>query len=302
MLLLATLAQAAVPPPIVGGELDLEHPAVGMLASFDDLGGYIFCSGTVIEAEWVLTSASCAEEVQLRQEQDLDVVWMLGFNLGQLDEEIPVAEAYPYPEWDHVGTEIGLVRLTAPARVQPAVWNRQSLGPEIEDSLLTYVGYGVSQSSASDAGTRRSTSVPVLRLTANAIWGYHGDIEAPKGFCVGDFGGPAILEVDGQPIIAGVNAEVLLDGNSKDPCKGYGISVRTDIHAGWVQELTLGLIDTGPLDSGPSELAFAPEPEDCQGCSGGGPLSAAGLWSLGLLLVFRRRKSGPDSACESLGK
>lgn len=296
MLLLATLAHAQVPPPIVGGELDLEHPAVGMLASFDDLGGYIFCSGTVIEPEWVLTSASCAEEVQLRQEQGLRIELMLGFNLTQLDEQIAVAQAYPYPEWDHVGTEVGLLKLASPAQVQPARWNRLSLGPEIEDSTVTYVGYGVSQSSASDAGYRRTASVPVLRLTANAIWGYHEDTAAPKGFCIGDFGGPALLEVDGELLVAGVIAEVLQDGESKDPCKGYGISVRTDIHAGWIQELTLGLIDTGTVDSGPVEVSFSPETEDCSGCGGGGA-GAAAFWGVGLLLLSRRRR-----ASESAGK
>ncbi len=296
MLLFSALALAQsppslVPPPIVGGELDLENPAVGMVAWFDDVGGYIFCSGTVIEPQWVLTSASCAELVQTYLDEDLSVDLLLGLNLSQLDEQIAVEAGFPYPQWDHVGSDVGLLRLASPAQVTPAPWNRGAISSEYEGSTLSYVGFGISQSSASDAGFRRVTQVPLLRLTARAVWGYHDDIDAPKGICDQDFGGPTLLSLDGVPTVVGVNAEVLQDGESSDPCKGYAISARTDVHAGWVDELTLGLIDTGSMDSGPEELVFETEPQDCGGCGGGTSPFGPALVLAGLALLCRR-KSG----------
>ncbi|MFT5582461.1 MAG: secreted trypsin-like serine protease [Cognaticolwellia sp.] len=296
MPLFASLALAQSPPPIVGGELDLENPAVGMVAQFDDLGGYIFCSGTVIEAEWVLTSASCAEQSQAHLDQGLSVKLLLGLNLSQLDEQHAVEQAFPYPQWDHVGTDVGLLKLASPAQVTPAPWNREKITAEYQGSTLSYVGFGISQSSASDAGFRRVTQVPVLRVTANAVWGYHDDIAAPRGICDQDFGGPAILELDGVSTVVGVNAEVLQDGESSDPCKGYAISPRTDVHAGWVQEVTLGLIDgdsmdSGALDSGFEELVFETEGQDCGGCGGSQAPLLPALLAAGLALLCRR-KSG----------
>ena len=285
------LAQSSPPPPIVGGAPDADNPAVGMVAWLDQDGSHLFCSGTLIAPQWVLTSASCAAQAQQYLDQGLAVDLMLGLNLYQLDEQLALEEAIPFPEWEDVGSDVGLLRLASAAQVSPAPWNLQTLTPEYEGSTLSYIGFGITQTGASDAGFRRITQVPVERVTARAIWGYHGDVDAPRGICEQDFGGPALLEVEGVLTVVGVNAEVLLDGQSADPCKGYAISARTDVHAQWVQELTLGLIDTGTLDTGPAVQVFEAVPRDCGGCGGGQAPIAPALVLAALALLCRRKSS-----------
>ena len=152
-LLLGGLAQAEAPPPIVGGARTQAHPAVGALVAYDaSRGGASFCSGTLIDARWVVTAAHCLEAMNQYRTQGFDLVVVFG---DDIFTEAGIIDAVYASSWtlhpDYGGeavlppvADVGVVRLDRAARdVEALPMNTDAPSSRWLDAELTLVGWGL---------------------------------------------------------------------------------------------------------------------------------------------------------------
>ena len=177
-----------------------DYPALVTLFEPDD------CTGTLVHESYLLTVAHCAA--------DLDQ----GDSLLVNGVSHAVAEVIRHPRWrsNRDNFDIALVRFQRPVRgVAPLPIYR---GTGELGSVITLFGRGVNATGLQ--GERRATSDGNLRRATNVVTAVNNHFieivfERPgqdgitdlEGVGVsGDSGGPAFIDVDGVPHIAGLNS------------------------------------------------------------------------------------------------
>ncbi|MFT5582462.1 MAG: MYXO-CTERM domain-containing protein [Cognaticolwellia sp.] len=253
--LMSAVSFAQEAPPIVGGAPTSDHIQVGMLAMSD--GGnttFDFCSGTLIEASWVLTAAHCLEAAQQYEDDyGLATFFIIGDSWSSIDTYAQAIDLIPHPGYNanNLDHDIGLMELSEPLPDQ-GIYLANTVAPKDgwTSKDVTYVGYGVSGGygvNDGSSGVRRTVDVPFNGADDRFIYAYHGDPSNPKNVCSGDSGGAALLKVSGELVLAGVNSFVDGDGVNSDPCLGYAGATRVDTHIDWISdyvELADGDADT----------------------------------------------------------
>jgi len=197
--------------------------AVGALTS-----GYAYCSGTLIDASWVLTAAHCA------------AVWSSSdhFLIGNNESsgtEYATDDAYIHPDYDPdlIINDIALIHLSSPmssAVATPIPINATALTDAIEGELALYVGFGTTGWDAGDSGIRRYASMEVFRLGEIEYSSRYADTNT--GICSGDSGGPGLYDFGSGNRVIGVNSTV--SGTGGDECEGYYNDTRVDAYAQWI--------------------------------------------------------------------
>lgn len=255
LLLLSAFSLAQEAPPIVGGAPTSDHIQVGMLAMSDGNNTtFDFCSGTLIEANWVLTAAHCLEAAQQYEDQyGLATFFIVGDSWNSIDTYAQAVDLIPHPQYNanSLDHDIGLMELSEPLSDQ-GIYLVNDVAPKDgwTSKDVTYVGYGVTSGYGGGDGTsgvRRTVDVPYYGADSRFIYAYHDTPNNPKNVCSGDSGGAALLKVSGELVLAGVNSFVNGDGISDDPCEGFGAATRVDTHIDWISdyvELSDGDADT----------------------------------------------------------
>ncbi|MEZ4446211.1 MAG: trypsin-like serine protease [Polyangiaceae bacterium] len=236
------------------------------------------CIGTLIHPSYLLTVAHCA--VDLTSTTTLTIAGV----------EHPVAEVQLHPEWrDGDSFDIALIRLAEPV---PAITPlRIYRGSEELGAIVTLLGRGVTATgltgepgAESDGKLRRATNV-VTAANDHVLQFVFEPAEAGTDLegvgAAGDSGCPVLLDVNGEPQVAGLNAF-----GDADPGVAIGqyasrdYQTRVSRFAGWLDEH----VDLTPTPN--------PTTREAAGCavSARPPSSSAWLAALLLACVFTLRR------------
>jgi secreted trypsin-like serine protease len=176
---------------ITNGEYDNNDPAVVALLK----GNQIYCTGTLISPHVVLTAAHC-----LYNTRPSSVYFGTALSSGGV--VIPVLESATHPGFDSstLANDIGLIRLETEAPAVPAsMLTDESAGP-FDGMLVRVVGFGL-DAGLGGTGSLKRTGSSLVAKTDATTWVIHPDPSQP---CMGDSGGPILVEVDGAEYVAGV--------------------------------------------------------------------------------------------------
>jgi len=220
---------------IVGGAREFDYPAVGaMVIDYQRQWGS-FCTGTLIDRDWVLSAAHCFLE---GEQADVEA-WMVSFFVGDDARDPRNGDAFeadsfhvhPLYDPERTGYDIALVHLRDRVRnVAPQVLNAEPLHG-VEGAEVFYVGFGLNDGvRETGSGLKRSGRVPIAQV---GITWYATRDEGTMP-CMGDSGGPGFLDMDGEGRQIGVMNSVGED------CGEGSLDTRVDAHYDWIQDTMLG--------------------------------------------------------------
>ena len=237
-------------------------PWIAALLSADDPSVFYaqFCSGVLIDQSWVLTAAHCVQGMSATKIQ----VAVGAYDLTKFTgSRTPVKSIRIHPQFSSTSlyNDIALVELGVPSPVAPiALFSGESADntpPSLLGKLVTVLGWGLADSSTSwyYPEILRQVSLPVVAdSTCDAIYTYPispaqfcaGYYEG-KDACEGDSGGPAVVQVDGKWVHAGIVSA----GVSCQLYYGwYGKYTRTSAHLAFIRQSVPNVAVTGKIAAG----------------------------------------------------
>jgi len=233
--------------PIIGGTPDANDPSVVLLG-----GGGVWCTGTLIAPNVVLTAAHCISAKN-------NFVYFGPQYLGDAGgATLTVAQSYQHPDYaTNKDVDIGIVVLSSSSSaVTPSAF--ASTAPTVNENVHV-VGFGDTASPTEPMFTKMQVDVPISAVASDYF-------NTGPAICSGDSGGPALA----NGVIAGV-----VSGHSIQACGGTAGYVRVDLYAQWIQQqIDLAkTIDAGPppSDAGTSDAAAPVEAGSDGGATTSGP-------------------------------
>lgn len=196
--------------PIVGGStVGNGRPNIVALAGLNPDTGetYVFCSGSQISDEWILTAAHCVLAVGYVAPLTPYVLYGGSVLTNGYTDAVPWEGYFSNPLYDAYAftNDAGLVHMDeARPDVPWMVLNDAPPDKSWLGTLLTFYGYGITTDGAQDAGTLRTTQIPIT-----GVDGYNlSTFAAGTNVCSGDSGGPSTFAGPDGPEQAGINAFV----------------------------------------------------------------------------------------------
>lgn len=241
--------------------------------------GGAFCSGTLIDALWVVTAAHCLDYGN----SATIALGRTSLNSGGITRgsaEVIVHEAYTGTDYDH---DIALVRLDSPVSLGPSIQVLALLSSAQESNLAkdgvlgTVTGWGLTREMSQpntlqradvamiSTQTCRNSGYSAESITDNMICA--GFVDGGVDSCSGDSGGPLVVrDAIGGHRLAGITSW----GNECAKPDYPGVYTRVSAFIDWIAENTgLGFTDT-ILDCGDrcqvtvpdgTQLDLVPEPD-----------------------------------------
>lgn len=284
---------SATDQAIVGGELASpeDYPTV---VALEEAPGNWFCTGTLIDARWVLTAAHCVDGAPATglhvRFDDADVNDAAGGTV------VDVAAVHRHPDfdWEAWDNDIALLELAAPVTDRAPTPIHRDLVAAGTD--VTDVGYGVADNNDQGGGLLREVAKTTADCAGANDPAVSGDVlvcmdaSDGRGSCFGDSGGPAFAMIGGSRVVVGVTS-----GGTGELC-GAGWDLYTSVYAELAfVDAVMNAAPPPPPDPDPQpEPDPQPDPPDHEhDGDGGGCTTSPGaglLLGLAALCVRRRRR------------
>lgn len=247
-----------LPQPILYGEQTHFAPFLGALL---DGSGTMLCSAVLLEQRIAVTAAHCLESDNTPSEKHL----FFGDDISADGIRVPVAVESPYPFYDeHTGYgDLALLLLSGDVKKVSAVPSYFPLSSLIIDRSVRVIGFGRDQEGA--RGRKLERQEPIVAVERYSF-------TLGPTICLGDSGGAALLEIDGESLLVGVTA------STGAGCQGISRFTRLDAFEQWIEDETERLIQyTRPesLETG-NCAAVCPS-------RGSSPLMTVLLWAISTL-------------------
>jgi len=281
---------------IIGGETatPAEFPTV---VALENGPGNWFCTGTLIDKDWVLTAAHCIDgETAAGMKIRFDDANINDTTGGKV---VAVAELHGHPSYDGIAwnNDIALVKLAESVTDREVTPIHRE--PVAAATSVTEVGYGDADNNGGGAGLLRKLITPTVDCTmandpeisgANLVCFNGADGTAS---CYGDSGGPAFITLAGKLRVAGITS-----GGTDDICTaGWDLYTSVAGELAFIDAVMAGLTPEPDPDPAPE-----PEPDpdpidpktgDDSGCNTGG--GSGGLLLVGCALVLAARRARRQS-------
>lgn len=288
-------ATSDIESSIVGGQnaQSSEFPSV---VALENSASKWFCTGTLIDKDWILTAAHCVEgETAAGTEIRFDDTNVNDTTGGKV---VKVAEIHANPGYDGVAwdNDIALIKLATSVTdraVTPI--HRPVVAPA---SDVVQVGYGDSSDQGGGGRLRKlsTKTIDCAMVMDTTITGTHVvcfDQRDGNGTCYGDSGGPSFVAVNGKLEVGAVTS-----GGTVDSClAGFDIQTSVNDELAWV-DMTMGVAqpppppppdpDPTPDPNGDPGSNGDPKASDGGGCNTSG--GSAGLLLVGLAALLARRR------------
>ncbi|MEQ1571820.1 MAG: trypsin-like serine protease, partial [Myxococcota bacterium] len=201
---------------------------------------YVFCSGSQITDDWVVTAAHCIEGSRDVAGYGLTLAVLYGDDIlgAGYTDSVPWLEGYANPAYNSglITDDSGLVQM---AEKRPDIdWmvlNDAILDDTWIGTELTFYGFGITADGLQNQGTKRTTKIPITGLDGSVVETYLPGTNV----CNGDSGGPSTFEGPKGPEQVGINSWV-----SPGCVGGSAGSARIDTQLGFI----LGFVPNAALD------------------------------------------------------